>query len=45
VEDDIRIYQPGSTVATSIIEAESAMKHIGMLSIRGKKIELEPYFL
>lgn len=39
------IYQPGSTVATSLIDAEGKEKHVGILSINEKNMELTPIFL
>ncbi|KAF3936317.1 hypothetical protein ABW19_dt0208842 [Dactylella cylindrospora] len=36
------VVQPGSSVATSLCEGEAVAKHIGILSITGKKFEIEP---
>eukprot|EP00947_MAST-08B_sp_MAST-8B-sp1_P000686 g686.t1 len=36
------VIQPGSTVATSLVEGEAKQKHCGMLSICGDKFQLEP---
>ena len=36
------ITQPGSTVATSLIEGEACKKHCGVLDIRGNEFRLEP---
>ena len=33
VEEGKRVYQPGSTVATSLTEGEGLKKHVGLLSI------------
>ena len=37
-----RIYQPGSSIATSLVEGESVLmpKHMGLLEIRGKQFRL-----
>ena len=34
------ITQPGSTVATSLIEGEAVKKHCGILDINGKLVQL-----
>jgi len=36
-----RISQPGSTVATSLTDGESARKHVGILDIRGNQFRLQ----
>ena len=36
------IYQPGSTVITSLIRSESKEKHIGLIEIELKTIKLTP---
>src|SRR5947207_616687 len=36
------VVQPGSSVATSLCEAESVAKHVGILSITGKEFKIDP---
>lgn len=38
----VPILQPGSSVATSLIEGESIPKHVAILSIKNKEFKLEP---
>ncbi|CAG8482462.1 6511_t:CDS:10, partial [Paraglomus brasilianum] len=38
---DFYITQPGSTVATSLIEAESSPKHVGILRINNKQFSMD----
>jgi len=35
-----RITQPGSTIATSLVEEESKMKHVGLLEVKGSNFRL-----
>ena len=39
-----RIYQPGSSIATSLVEGESVLmpKHMGLLEVKGKQFRLNP---
>eukprot|EP00957_Ditylum_brightwellii_P062837 4767791-Ditylum_brightwellii.AAC.1 len=37
-----RITQPGSSVATSLVQGEAVRKHIGLLDIRGCQFRLKP---
>ena len=37
-----RVTQPGSSVATSLVEGESQAKHIGLLQVRGEAYKLAP---
>lgn len=39
------IYQPGSSVATSLIEAECKQKHAGLFTFRKNEFYFEPIFL
>ena len=41
-EVGFHIYQPGSSVATSLIQAESKSKHIGLCEINGDKFRINP---
>lgn len=36
------IYQPGSSVATSLIQAESKPKHIGLLEVKDDQFRITP---
>jgi double-strand break repair protein MRE11 len=36
------IYQPGSSVATSLIHAESKPKHIGLLEVKDDQFRISP---
>ena len=40
-ETNFRVMQPGSSVATSLVEGESVPKHCAILSIRGKDFDVE----
>merc|ERR1712226_73414 len=40
-DKEIFISQPGSSVATSLCEAESAEKYVGILHIKGKQFKME----
>ncbi|KAJ1445572.1 Metallo-dependent phosphatase-like protein [Pelagophyceae sp. CCMP2097] len=37
-----RVTQPGSSVATSLVEGEARPKHVGLVQIRGDAFRLEP---
>lgn len=39
------IYQPGSSIATSLIEAESKTKHAGLFTFRKNEFYFEPIYL
>ena len=39
------IYQPGSSIATSLIEAETKTKHAGLFTFRKNEFYFEPIFL
>ena len=41
-ENGFHIYQPGSSIATSLIQAESNPKHIGLLEINKDKFRIIP---
>lgn len=41
-EMGFHVMQPGSSVATSLNEGESAPKHVAILKITGKKFDVEP---
>ena len=41
-EVGFHIYQPGSSIATSLIQAEAKMKHIGLCEITGDKFRILP---
>ncbi|MCQ2820507.1 MAG: metallophosphoesterase [archaeon] len=41
-EVGFHIYQPGSSVATSLIQAESKMKHMGLCEIKGDSFRIIP---
>jgi len=41
-EVGFHIYQPGSSIATSLIQAEAKMKHIGLCEITGDKFRIIP---
>ena len=41
-EVGFHIYQPGSSIATSLIQAESKIKHIGLCEITGDKFRILP---
>ncbi|KAI8811120.1 Mre11 DNA-binding presumed domain-containing protein [Cladochytrium replicatum] len=41
VDNDFYITQPGSSVATSLIEGEAIPKHVGILSIQGREFTIE----
>ena len=41
----VYIYQPGSTIVTSLIKSEAVDKHIGLLEIQGKEFKLTPIML
>lgn len=41
-EINFHVYQPGSSVATSLIQAEAKPKHIGMCEIKGKQFRIIP---
>ena len=45
MEEGRKVYQPGSTISTSLTEGEGIKKHIGLLEITKRKCELTPYFL
>lgn len=40
-ETNFRVMQPGSSVATSLVPGESEPKHVAILNIRGKGVEVE----
>jgi double-strand break repair protein MRE11 len=39
------VIQPGSSVATSLCEGEAVRKHVGILSIKGKKATMKKILL
>ena len=41
-EQNFRVSQPGSSVATSLVPGEAVAKHVGLLTIKGKEFDLEP---
>jgi double-strand break repair protein MRE11 len=41
-EMSFHVIQPGSSVATSLVQAESVHKHVAILSITGKEFHCEP---
>jgi double-strand break repair protein MRE11 len=41
-DEGFYIYQPGSSVATSLCEGEVADKHVGLLFIKGTEFKFEP---
>lgn len=41
-EMNFRVMQPGSSVATSLIAAEAAPKHVAIISITGREFKSEP---
>ena len=41
-ENDFVVMQPGSTVATALVEGEARPKHVGLLSLCGDQWQLEP---
>lgn len=41
IETNFRVMQPGSSVATSLVEGESVEKRVAILSIRGKDLDVE----
>lgn len=45
LESGLNYYQPGSTVATSLIEAEGIIKHCGLLTVNNQGYELTPHNL
>ena len=40
-ETNFRVMQPGSSVATSLVEGEAEPKHVAIVSIRGKDFDVE----
>ncbi|KAL3896350.1 MAG: hypothetical protein SGPRY_013292, partial [Prymnesium sp.] len=40
-ENQFIVMQPGSTVATSLVEAEAKPKHVALLQIRGEEFKME----
>lgn len=46
---DFFLYQPGSTIPTSLIQAEAERKHVGFFVIQkdseGYQIGMKPYFI
>jgi double-strand break repair protein MRE11 len=38
-----RVLQPGSTVATSLVDGEAAPKHLAVLEIKGQQFRLQTY--
>ena len=40
-DNNLKVFQPGSTVATSIIEAEGLIKQAGLLTISSGNVEFE----
>ena len=45
LKQDYHVTQPGSSVATSLVEGEARTKHVGLLEIRGDAFRLEPVAL
>lgn len=39
---NFRVMQPGSSVATSLVEGEAEPKHVAIVSVKGKEFEVEP---
>ena len=45
VQENKKIYQPGSTIPTCLTESEGILKHAGLLEIKGKECVLTPHYL
>ena len=45
LKQDYHVTQPGSSVATSLVEGEARTKHVGLLEIRGESFRMEPIML
>ena len=44
-EIECNVYRPGASVTTTFNEFEARTKHLGVLSIRRKDIQFDPFFL
>ncbi|KXL45171.1 hypothetical protein M433DRAFT_56814 [Acidomyces richmondensis BFW] len=41
-ETGFRVIQPGSSVATSLVEGETAAKHVAIVSVQGRTFDIQP---